>query len=116
MGLSTRWRRSRSRGSRRVDSVPRPLWAVLYRFLHLCSGHRRVGDVEDFLTRCAAVDGAVVLVDNVDVAYGPTGDLTKDVNVEILKAKVEAGYYDGLHAAPTCGAGCDSQEARGLHL
>ena len=75
---------------------------AVYHFLHLCSGHRREGDLGDHLTRQFATQGAVALVENVDVGFGSQGDLTLQSVVDRLVTLAMAGLVDGVHAGPPC--------------
>ena len=75
-----------------------------FRFLHLCSGHRREDDLEDWLTAFFADAGAFCVVLSYDVGHGPDYDLTDDRRAEELRLRAEAGELDGGHAGPPCGA------------
>ena len=79
---------------------PKPI--RVYRFLHLFSGHRRHGDIEYYLRLMGAARGWLVLVLNVDLAFGKDYDLAAPSNVERLIDEILAGLYDGMHTAPPC--------------
>jgi hypothetical protein len=75
---------------------------AIYRFLHLCSGHRRVGDLEDYLSQIFAANGALIIVENVDIGFGSDGDLSRQSVVDRLVSLIAAGVIDGGHAGPPC--------------
>ena len=74
----------------------------LYRFLHIYSGHRREGDLEDEITRWFVQDGKLCLVTLVDLGFGDSQDMTKKENVDRYLAQAKSGYYDGGHGGPPC--------------
>ncbi|CAK0897485.1 unnamed protein product, partial [Prorocentrum cordatum] len=51
------------------------------RFAHLCSGHTRIGDLEDWLLRIAGSRGYLMICTSVDIGPGAEFDLTDEVNV-----------------------------------
>ncbi|CAK0856436.1 unnamed protein product [Prorocentrum cordatum] len=65
------------------------------RFVHLCSGHTSIGDLEDWLLRIAGSRGYLMICTNVDIGFGAEFDLTDEVNVRRLELLAEA-----LHALP----------------
>ncbi|CAK0850701.1 unnamed protein product [Prorocentrum cordatum] len=67
------------------------------RFMHLCSGHTRAGDLEDWLIRIAAARGCLLICTNVDIGFGAKFDLTDEVNVRRLELLAET-ETDGLRA------------------
>ena len=74
----------------------------LYRFLHLYSGHRREGDLEDELTVGFVAEGAMCIVTLVDIGFGMEHDLTNSANLDRYLAQAKAGVFDGIHAGPPC--------------
>ncbi|CAK0885631.1 unnamed protein product [Prorocentrum cordatum] len=78
-----------------------PVRAKVLRFLHLCSGHTRSGDLEFWLARLAARRGYVMQCTNVDIGFGPEFDLSEEVNVRRLELLAEL-EVDGGHAGPSC--------------
>ena len=54
----------------------------------------RVGDLEDWLTKLGADNGVLIVCDLVDIGYGKQHDLTKQWNVDVLRARCESGAYD----------------------
>ena len=74
----------------------------LYRFLHLYSGHRREGDLEDELTTAFVAEGSMCIVTLVDIGFGMEHDLTNSANLDRYLAQVKAGVFDGIHAGPPC--------------
>ena len=83
-----------------LGSVKVPI--AIYRFIHAFSGHRRLGDIEDFLTQLFADAGAVVFVENVDIGFGPLGDLTQQSVVDRLVTMIESRTIDAGHFGPPC--------------
>ncbi|CAK0797355.1 unnamed protein product [Prorocentrum cordatum] len=71
------------------------------RFMHLCSGHTREGDLEHWLFRIAASRGHLLICANVDIGFGAQFDLTDEVNVRKLELLAEA-ETDGGHSGPSC--------------
>ncbi|CAK0870310.1 unnamed protein product, partial [Prorocentrum cordatum] len=65
------------------------------RFVHLCSGYARIGDLEDWLLRIAGSRGYLTICTNVDIGFGSEFDLVDEVNVRGLELLAEA-----LHALP----------------
>lgn len=87
-----------------VDQLPRirAPKIPLYRFLHLYSGHRREGDLEDEITRAIVAEGAMCLVTLVDLGFGNQHDLTQRENLDRYLAQARVQFYDGVHAGPPC--------------
>ena len=71
-------------------------------FLHIFSGHRREGDLEDWLTKLGCEAGVYVMVICADLGYGDHWDLTKKKNLRALKARADAGEFHGKHGGPPC--------------
>ncbi|CAK0805124.1 unnamed protein product [Prorocentrum cordatum] len=67
------------------------------RFVHLCSGHTRIGDLEDWLLRIAGSRGYLMICTNVDIGFGAEFDLTDEVNVRRLELLAEV-ETDGGHS------------------
>jgi hypothetical protein len=89
-------------GGARIEPILRQVKVKVLRFLHLCSGHRREGDLEDWMTALAADRGYMCVTTNVDVGFGEEGDLTQDRVVRRVVAQVDAGVYHGGHGGPPC--------------
>ena len=80
-----------------------PLVTVkVYRFLHLFSGHRRDGDLADWLSRTGQKYGVVVLTTCADKGYSDTWDFTKEKNREAVMAMLWSGHFDAVGGGPPC--------------
>lgn len=60
-----------------LDGVPRSITIASCRFLHLCSGLPRDGDLENQISLFFTENGATVIVDRVDAGEGVQYDLTQ---------------------------------------
>ena len=80
----------------------RPHPILVYRFLHLFSGHRRHQDLEYYLRLIGAGRGWLVEVVNVDLAFGKAFDLSCESSVGRFLKLAADGFYDGLHTGPPC--------------
>jgi len=88
-----------------ADPIPptlRPKPIRTYRFLHLFSGHRRHQDLDYYLRLQGAARGWLILVTNVDLAFGKEFDLSSPEVVKHFLNLAASGFFDGVHGGPPC--------------
>ncbi|CAK0828932.1 unnamed protein product [Prorocentrum cordatum] len=67
------------------------------RFVHLCSGHTRIGDLGDWLLRIAGSRGYLMICTDADIGFEAEFDLTDEVNARRLELLAEV-ETDGGHS------------------
>ena len=82
--------------------VPRTIFVRTVVILHLFSGIRRHGDLQQHLERADFIDGIQVLVISLDIAISKHGNILDDEVIEWWKAQIRAGYCFGGLAGPPC--------------
>ena len=72
-------------------------------YLHLFSGHRRSGDIQQYLGEQPAPDGAIVVALSVDVIYdSKAGDLADVAHQKVWRDFAKRGCIAGAFAGPPC--------------
>ena len=73
-----------------------------YRVLHLCSGYRRLGDVERWLRSRAEEENLQLEVWSIDLAVHPDMDFTKAEVVARIVSASRAGAFHAVIVGPPC--------------
>ena len=74
----------------------------IFRVLHLCSGYRRVGDVEWWLRLRADELEMELEVWSLDLAVHPSMDLTDQAFVDYIVNLSRAGFFHAVIVGPPC--------------
>ena len=82
--------------------TPKAVKLRLFRFLHLCSGPRKPGDLEDWSVKLGAENGILVIVDVADLETVPPVDVLDPVAQEAILARSKARFWDAGHGGPAC--------------
>ena len=82
--------------------IPKAVKLRLFRFLHLFSGPRKLGDLEDWLVKLGAENGILVIVDVADLETVPPVDVLDPVAQEEILARGKARFWDAGHGGPAC--------------
>ncbi len=87
----------------RSTRIPIPLQSKHLLFLHLFSGHRRIGDVQEAVEQVAQSRGLQVQALSVDVVISlKYGDLLRDDTLQTFLAAIRSGWISGTIAGPPC--------------
>ena len=83
--------------------VPRPLTWHQKIFLHLFSGHRRDGDVQQAVEQVGMAQGSETKALSIDIVISEEfGNLLQESTFAVFAGAIQAGWISGVAAGPPC--------------